>query len=200
MKLYGSVTSPYVRKVRIVIQEKQLPVEFVAEGPADPVGHVSALNPLSQVPVLQRDNGEGLFDSPVIVEYLDSLRGTPLIPVAGEARWTVLRWHALGQGMLDATIARMLEGRRDADKQLPAAIAKHERKITQCMEFAESRVGDGFLVDQRFTLADISLGVALGYIDLRYAHDWRSRFPRLARWAEPILARPSFRDTAPPTP
>ena len=199
MKLYGSLTSPFVRKVRIVIAEKQLPVEFIAETPTDPAGHVLALNPLGQVPVLMRDNGEGLFDSAVIVEYLDGQRGAPLIPTAGEARWSVLRWHALGQGMLDATVARMLEGRRSPEQQLFSAITKHETKIAQCLAFAETQMANSFLVDQRFTLADISLGVALGYIDLRYPHDWRARHPRLAQWAGPILTRPSFRDTAAPT-
>src|SRR5688572_7176048 len=100
MKLYGSLTSPYARKVRILIAEKKIPCEFVAADPRSVDGPVQALNPLGLVPVLSRDDGSALFDSPVIVEYLDGLMGPPYIPAPSEARWTVLRWAALADGIL----------------------------------------------------------------------------------------------------
>jgi glutathione S-transferase len=199
MKLYGSETSPYVRKLRILIEEKDIPCDFVVEGPADPAGNVAALNPLGKVPVLLRDQGDVLFDSPVIAEYLDSLKGAPMLPASGESRWVVQRWHALSQGMLDAVVARMVEGRRPADKQMPEAITKQEGKIAAALKYADGAVGTGpYLVDNRYSLADIALAVALEYIDLRYAHDWRGTYPRLAKWLAPISARPALRKTLPP--
>lgn len=199
MKLYGSETSPYVRKVRILIKEKDIPCEFIIEGPSDAAGHVAALNPLGKVPVLQRDGGDVLFDSPMIAEYLDSLKGDPLLPVSSEARWLTQRWHALGQGIMDAVIARMLEGRKPADKQMPEVIAKQEGKVAAALKYAESaQRGATYLVDDRFSLADIALGVALEYIDLRYAHAWRAQYPRLAQWQAGMARRASFLETLPP--
>jgi glutathione S-transferase len=199
MKLYGSETSPYVRKLRILIREKEIPCEFIIEGPSDPAGHVAALNPLGKVPVLVRDQGDVLFDSPMIAEYLDSLRGEPLLPLAGEARWVIQRWHALGQGIMDAVVARMLELRKPADKQTPGVVSKQEGKIAAALKYAEANInGREFLVDDHFGLADIALGTALGYVDFRYAHDWRAGHPRLANWLAQINKRPSFVATLPP--
>lgn len=199
MKLYGSETSPYVRKVRILIKEKGIACEFIVEGPADAAGNVAALNPLGKVPVLLRDGGDVLFDSPMIAEYLDSLKGDPLLPLTGEARWAIQRWHALGQGILDAVVARMLEGRKPAEKQTPEVISKQEGKIAAALKYADAaKKGATYLVDDRFSLADIALGVALEYIDLRYPHDWRATYPRLAQWQAGMAKRASFIGTLPP--
>ncbi len=199
MKLYGSETSPYVRKVRILIKEKNIPCEFIVEGPADAAGNVAALNPLGKVPVLLRDGGDVLFDSPMIAEYLDSLKGDPLLPLTGEARWLIQRWHALGQGIMDAVVARMLEGRKPADKQTPGVIEKQEGKIAAALKYAvAAQKGTTYLVDERFSLADIALGVAFEYIDLRYPHDWRTQYPRLAQWQAGMAKRASFVETLPP--
>lgn len=199
MKLYGSETSPYVRKVRILIKEKNIPCEFIIEGPADAAGHVAALNPLGKVPVLLRDGGDVLFDSPMIAEYLDSLQGDPLLPLTGEARWVIQRWHALAQGIMDAVVARMLEGRKPAEKQTPEIIKKQEGKIDAALNYANVALkGAVYLVDDRFSLADIALGVALDYVDLRYPHDWRTRYPRLALWHMGMARRVSFMETLPP--
>jgi len=199
MKLYGSETSPYVRKVRILIQEKNIPCEFIIEGPADAAGHVAALNPLGKVPVLVRDGGDVLFDSPMIAEYLDSLKGEPLLPLGGESRWVIQRWHALAQGIMDAVVARMLEGRKSASQQTPGAIDKQEGKIAAALKYADAaKKGATYLVDDRFSLADIALGVALDYIDLRYPHGWRAQYPRLAQWQAGMAQRASFSETLPP--
>jgi glutathione S-transferase len=199
MKLYGSETSPYVRKVRILIKEKNIPCEFIVEGPADAAGNVAALNPLGKVPVLLRDGGDVLFDSPMIAEYLDSLKGDPLLPLTGEARWVIQRWHALGQGIMDAVVARMLEGRKPADKQTLGVIEKQEGKIAAALNFAEAaQTGAAYLEGDRLSLADIALGAALEYIDLRYPHDWRKKTPRLAQWQAGIAKRASFIETLPP--
>ncbi|MBI5612712.1 MAG: glutathione S-transferase N-terminal domain-containing protein [Gammaproteobacteria bacterium] len=199
MKLYGSLTSPYVRKLRVLVQEKDIACEFVVENPHDADSSIPHLNPLGKVPVLLLDNDEVLFESTLLVEYLDGLAGAPLMPANGPARLQALRWHALGQGMLDATVARLMEMRRPAEKQLPEAIARQEKKIARALRFAEAAAGDGaYLVENRFGVADIALGVALEYLDFRYPHDWRASYPRLAQWLAGIGARPSFLATRPP--
>ena len=200
MKLYGSLTSPYVRKVRIVLKEKNLAHDLVVEGPADAAGNVARLNPLRAIPLLERDDGEVFFDSPMICEFLDSLNDKPrLYPASGEARWQAMRWQALGQGMLEATVARMVEGRKPAEKQDPAVIAKHEARIAAALAFAAARVpASGFLSGNSIGIADIALATALGYLDLRYVHDWRGKYPKLAGWFAPIGSRTSFVETLAP--
>lgn len=199
MKLYGSLTSPYVRKVRILLKEKNIPCEFIVDSPWEAHSKIPHLNPLGKVPVLVLDNGQPLFDSSLIVEYLDSLDGEPLIPARGDARWDVLRWANLGQGMLDATVTRLLETRRPAEKQDASVIKRQEMKIASALAFADqSARGDAFLVGKRFSLADIAFAVALEYLDFRYAHDWRARHPRLAQWLVAMSARSAFVDTVPP--
>lgn len=200
MRLYGSFTSPFVRKVRMVLMEKNIACEMVVEGPADAAGNVARLNPLRAIPVLERDDGEILFDSSMICEYIDSLNDKPrLYPASGEARWQVLRWHALGQGMMEATVARFVELRKPADKQDGATAAKHEARIAAALAFAAGLVPtSGFIAGNTIGIADITLAAALGYIDLRYVHDWRGKHPRLAQWLVPISARPSFIETQPP--
>lgn len=201
MKLYGSLTSPYVRKVRIVCREKNLKFDMVVEGPADAAGNVARLNPLRAIPVLERDDGEVYFDSPVICELLDSLNDKPrLYPASGEPRWQALRWHALAQGMKEATVTRLVEGRKPAERQDAAQIAKHEGRIAAAIAYAAERVTPGkfLLGGTDIGIADIALGAALEYIDLRYPHDWRGKHPKLAQWLAPISARPSFAETQPP--
>jgi len=199
MKLYGSLTSPYVRKLRVLIEEKRLAVEFVGvDSAADP--RVSTLNPLGKLPVFERDDGYALFDSPVIAEYLDSLASPALIPAAGEARWQVLRLAALGDGILDAAVTRLLETRRPEALRSADAMKHQEAKITRAIDFAERESGAGpWLVENRFTLADIALITALEYVDFRYPHAWRDGHPRLARWLANAASRPSFAATRPPT-
>jgi glutathione S-transferase len=199
MKLYGSDTSPYVRKLRVMIKEKQLPVEYVLADPRAPDSPIPALNPLGLVPVLLRDDGSTLFDSPVVAEFLDSMKAPPLIPAAGESRWQVLRWAALGDGILDQAVARTMELRRPGPQQSAEANGKREEKIARAMDHADAQLGDGaWLIDNRYTLADIALAASLEYVDFRYPHEWRGARPRLARWLAAISARAAFVDTRPP--
>ena len=200
MKLYGSLTSPYVRKVRTVLLVKDALCELVVCDPHDQRGIVPRYNPLGKVPVLELDDGTTLFDSPVIVEYLDSLKGAPLIPASGESRWRVLRWQALADGILDAVVLRLLESRRPAERQSPEVKALQERKVAQALAFAEkANKGKDFLVNEGLTLADLSFAVALGYTDFRYAHDWRTSHPQLAAWFAGISERSWFTETRPPS-
>jgi glutathione S-transferase len=198
MKLYGSLTSPYVRKVRVLLKEKQIACEFVLSDAWAADSPVPAMNPLGTVPVFERDDGTFLFDSPLICEYLDAQKAPALIPEKGEARWQVLQWHALAQGMLDATVTRLLESRQPAERQSADQIARQEAKIARALAHADRAATREFLVGDRFGFADLALGVALEYIDFRYAHSWRERHGRLAEWHARIGARPSFVETLPP--
>jgi len=198
MKLYTSTTSPYGRKVRITLIEHSLAHEFIPESPSDPDSHVARLNPLGKVPLLQRDDGELLFNSPMIVDYIDGLVASPLIPLDADQRWQVQRWHALGDGIVDAVVARMLETRRDDDKQDQAYIARQEGKVAAALVFASKhRFDSQYLFDGRLTMADIAMAVALDYTDLRYPHDWREQHPALAAWHQRINQRTSFQKTQP---
>lgn len=199
MKLYGSLTSPFVRKARVLIIEKNLSCDFVVADPMEAGGAVRTRNPLWQVPVLERDDGEALFDSPVIVEYLDGLKPPAMIPPSGESRWRVLRWQALADGVQEAVVARFLETRRPIVQQSSDQMSFQESRVVSALAFASSRLdGEQFLLEKRLTLADIALAVALEYIDFRYPHDWRSQHPRLAFWLAGISARDSFTATVPP--
>ncbi len=195
MKLYASLTSPYARKVRICLIEKGLDYEFIVELPSDPAATVVRLNPLGKVPLLQCDDGEVVFNSPMIVEYIDTLEGVALIPTAAK-RLYVQRWHALGDGIIDAVVARMLELRRGTEHQDAAVIQKQEAKVGAALSFADGHYQGGeFLESAQFSLADIALAVALEYIDFRYPHDWRLNYPRLTQWLSNIRQRPSFQTT-----
>ncbi len=198
MKLYGSLTSPYVRKVRMLLKEKAIAHEFIMEGPTDVAGNVARLNPMGKVPVLVRDDGEVLFESTMIVDYLDGLDEPRLIPPSAETRWQAQRWHALGQGIADAVVSRLMEIRRDSEHQDPAVISRQEAKVAAALAFAEGHITDGdYLVGGQLSIADIALAMALGYVDLRYAHDWRVAQPRLAEWFAGFARRPAFIETAP---
>jgi glutathione S-transferase len=199
MKLYGSLTSPYTRKARIVIKEKSLDCEFIVEKPGEAGTRFTQLNPLEKVPVLEINDENVLFDSPVICEYLDQLTGEPLFPTSGEARWQTQRWQALADGIMDAVVMRLLEVLRPEQLRMDEAIEKQEKKIANALAALNSAVREReFLVGDSITMADLAVGVALEYIDLRYAHDWRNQFPALAFWVASISARPSFRETEPP--
>lgn len=199
MKLYGSLTSPYVRKLRILLREKGVACEFVQADAWAADSPVPRLNPLGKVPVLECDDGSALYDSPVIVEYLDALKAPALLASTGEERWQMLRMQALADGILDATVMRLLESRRPSPQQSPENIKRQEEKIARALVFADSMPkGEAYLMQNRFTVADLCLGVALEYVDFRYPHDWRGKHPRLARWLADISTRPAFAETVPP--
>ena len=199
MKLYGSLTSPYVRKLRILLREKGISCEFVQADAWAADSPVPRLNPLGKVPVLERDDGSALYDSPVILEYLDSLKAPVLLAPAGEERWAMLRLQALADGILDATVTRLLESRRPPAQQSAENIKRQEEKIARALAYADGMPkGEAYLMQNRFTVADLCLGVALEYVDFRYPHDWRGQHPRLALWLAGIGTRPAFAETVPP--
>ena len=199
MKLYGHVTSPYVRKVRIALREKNIRFDWIQESPHDAGNHVVAMNPLGKVPVLETNDGQVLFDSALLIEYIDTLTPERLIPQGDAERLRAQLWNTLGIGIVDATVARLLEGRRPQAEQSRSFIARQEDKIARALAWADkAERGAAYLVGERFTIADLGLASALEYIDFRYAHDWRSKHPRLARWLAGISTRGSFAETVPP--
>lgn len=199
MKLYGSPNSPYVRKARVLILEKKVACEWVSEDPWPADSRIPERNPLGKVPALEIDRGNYLFESALIVHYLDHIDGKSLTPKDAAGYWQAQWWQALAQGILDAAVARVLETRRPEEKQMPEKLEREEARIHRATAAAEGRFRGGpFLVAKKLSLADLMMGVALQYVDFRYAHDWRSKAPHLAHWHAGIASRKSFQETLPP--
>jgi glutathione S-transferase len=201
MKLVGSAGSPYARKVRVVMAEKKIDCQFDAINVMESHALIQRSNPLGKVPYLILDDGDVLFDSRVIVEYLDNL--TPvhrLIPANGRPRAEVKIWEALADGMLDAAGLIRMESLRSPERQDPAWVSKQQSKVDVTLAFMSERLGDRpYCVDDRYSLADIALVCALGYIDWRFPQlGWKTRHANLAQHAEKLHARPSFAETMPP--
>jgi glutathione S-transferase len=199
VKLYASLTSPYARKVRIALREKALTWELCVTDPQKAESPVPALNPLGKVPVLTTDDGMVFFDSPLILEWLDSRAEPLLVPASGEDRWQVLQWQALADGVMDACVARLIESRRPAEHVFDKAIRRQEHKVDAALRHAEERVTNDHLVAGRLSLADIALLTAVEYVDLRYPNPWRDMLLKLSAWHERMCERPSFVETRPPT-
>ncbi|MGB5807261.1 glutathione S-transferase N-terminal domain-containing protein [Castellaniella sp.] len=203
MKLIGSLTSPYVRKVRIVLAEKKLDYELVLDDPWGPATQVTAHNPLGKVPCLIMDENGSLFDSRVIVEYLDTLSPVGrLIPPPGRERVEVKRWEAIADGIMDAAAAAFIETHRRPEAQRNADwVDRQLQKIRASLDYMDLLLGEQpYCVGVNLCLADIAVGTALGYLDLRFPDiDWRADHAHLARLAEKLGARPSFSTTKPPT-
>jgi glutathione S-transferase len=203
MKLIGALTSPYVRKVRIVMAEKKLDFELVLE---DVWGDATILksNPLGKVPCLVMEGGEAVFDSRVIVEYLDTLSPVgKLIPATGRERVEVRTWEALADGVLDACVLARLEanwsGRQPAERSQAWIERQMSRVDAALAAMSQGLAEKSWCAASHFSLADVAVGCALAYLDFRFAHiDWRARHANLARLASKLAARQSFVDTQPP--
>ncbi len=202
MKLIGSDGSPFVRKVRVVLAEKKIDYEFVREDVWSATSAIGQSNPLGKVPTLVTDDGAAVFDSRVIVEYLDTV--TPihrLIPPSGRSRVEVRCWEALADGLLDALVMVRIEySQRTEAQRSQAWIDRQLAKVDAALASMSNGLGDrAFCCDGRYTLADIAVGCALGYLDFRFAQiDWRTRHPNLAALSEKLSTRHAFVDTAPP--
>lgn len=204
MKLIGSLTSPFVRKVRIVMAEKKLDYKFELEDVWSPQSTIQTANPLGKVPCLVMEGGEAIFDSRVIVEYVDTLSPVgKLIPLSGRERVEVRTWEALADGLLDASIAARMEqtwaGRTEAQR-CQVFIDRQMDKVTAALRAMSQGLGERtWCTGTHYTLADISVGCALGYLDFRYPQiDWRGDYPNLAKLAEKLAQRQGFIDTRPP--
>jgi len=201
MKLIAALASPYSRKVRIVLAEKKIEYDLIIDSPGDPATRVPAYNPLGKVPVLVLEDETTLFDSRVIVEYLDNASPVGrLIPDDTRARTQTRRWEALADGCTDAANAVVVEKRRAADKQSAEWIARQQDKIERALKAMADDLGSrAWCGGDHYNLADIAVGCALGYLDLRLSDiNWRKEYPNLAKLAEKLDKRASFVDTAPP--
>ena len=202
IRLLGSLTSPYVRKVRIVMAEKRIDYQLELEDVWSPDTRILEANPLGKVPCLIMEDGGAVFDSRVIVEYLDGM--TPvakLIPPSGRERAEVRTWEALADGVSDALILTRLEQtQRPAEQQSHKWIERQMHKVHAGIKAMSHGLGDKpWCNGHAYSLADIAVGCALGYLDFRFRHiDWRRLYPNLARLNEKLAARPSFVDTQPP--
>ncbi|HEY4135138.1 MAG TPA: glutathione S-transferase [Alphaproteobacteria bacterium] len=191
MRLYYNATSPYARKVRVVLHEKGL-FDQVEQRLADPwtdAPELHAAAPVGKVPALVTDDGLTLSESTTIAEYLDSLpTGRSLI---GDDRWPVMARASLGQGLIDASFAILIEGRRPEERRWPEAVARHRRAIERIIGTAEAEVG-------RFDFGDIALACGLAYMDFRVPDmPWRKARPDLAAWLDEANKRPSMQATKP---
>lgn len=200
MKLIGTTTSPYTRKVRVVLAEKRMECEFVVDAPNTETSTVSRYNPLGKIPVLVLDDESTLFDSRVIAEYLDSASpGNRLIPEEKRPRIQARRWEALADGCTDAAVALVMEKRRPPAQQSAEWIARQQGKVDRALQMmADDLAAKAWCTGDFFSLADIALGCCLGWLELRLPDlPWRRNHPNLARLADKLALRPSFKDTAP---
>jgi glutathione S-transferase len=201
MKLIGSVTSPYVRKVRVVLAEKKLDYVFELENVWSPETKITAFHPLGKVPCLVMEDGSSMYDSRVIAEYLDTL--TPvckLLPTNSRDRANVKVWEALADGVGDAAVLAFLERtQRPAELQSQAWIERQMGKVRNGLQVMSDNLGEqAFCMGIHYTLADVAVGCVLGWLSLRFpAIDWRGEHPNLARLFDKLSERPSFKDTVP---
>ena len=201
MKLIASLTSPYARKVRVALAEKKIEYDLIEESPWAVETTVPTYNPLGKVPVFVLDDGTTLFDSRVIVEYLDTVSPVSrLIPEPNRQRIGVRRWEALADGICDAAVAIVLENKRPARQQDKHWLERQRRKVDLGLQELAHDLGDkAWCNGEAYSLADIATGCALGYLDLRHAAiDWRRTHPNLVKLAQKLAKRPSFAETAPP--
>ncbi|MBX9675699.1 MAG: glutathione S-transferase N-terminal domain-containing protein [Methylotenera sp.] len=200
MKLLYTPNSPYARKVRIVALEKHIDIELQEVVLADADCPVKNYNPLGKVPVLVLDDNDSVYDSKVIVEYLDNRApGTHLIPQDNTSKMLTRRWEALADGICDAAIAAMLESRREPAQQSQANIDKQLAKVLLGLEVLNLDITKKkWCVNETFSLADIALGCTLGYLDFRFKQlNWQDKFTNLAKHYSVLIKRPSFKQTMP---
>jgi glutathione S-transferase len=200
MKLIGTPNSPFTRKARVVLAEKRIDYEFVVDSPHEARTRVTAYNPVGKVPVLVLDDDTAIFDSRVIVEYLDNVSPVAkLLPEDTRPRIQVRRWEALADGCTDATVAIVMEKRRPAEYQYAESIERQHGKIDRVLASMADDLGNRtWCCGDFFNLADIAVGCCLGFLELRLPEiAWRTAYPSLARLADKLAQRPSFRDTVP---
>lgn len=201
MRLLGSGPSPYTRKVRIVLAEKKIDCDFETVDVNPSENPVNALNPLGKVPTLALDDGSTLFDSRVIVEFLDGVSPiSRLIPDDNRDRVAVRRWEALADGALDAGLLIRYEGMRPRKEQSATWSAKQTGKLERSLAQMATDLGDRpWCHGDRYSLADIAVGACLGWVEFRKPGgvEWRSRYANLAKLYDKLMERPAFADTAP---
>jgi glutathione S-transferase len=201
MKLIGSVASPFVRKARIVFAEKKIDYKLVPENVWASDTSIHTFNPVGKIPCLVMEDGEAVFDSRVICEYVDTLSPVgKLIPSSGRERVEVRCWEALADGVLDAAVLIRLEGtQRPAEHRSESWVARQQRKIDDGLVAMSQGLGSKtWCAGNRYSLADIAMGCALGYLDFRMSTlNWRELYPNLDKHFQKLSQRQPFIDTFP---
>lgn len=195
MKLLGTPTSPYVRKVRLMLLEKNIPHEYLIDPPREPGSLVVRVNPLGRIPALILDDETCIFDSPVIADYVDTLNDRSILIPRQDAlaRMHVKRWEALADGIMDSAIAVRNERMRPEEKQEPGNITLHNNAVSRALDFASTHLGNNtWTYGEQISLGDLALFAALVYLNLRQPErDWRTQHPNLARLFDQLAQRPS---------
>jgi len=201
MKLFASLTSPYARKVRIVLSEKRMDCELELVDVLQRAHPALVHNPLGKIPVLLLDDGTPLYDSRVIVEFLDNISPTSrLLPDDNRERIAVRRWEALADGVLDAAVLARLESLRPKKEQSANWIAHQVGKAQRGLAKMAEELGErNWCHNSKYSLADIAVGCCLGWIDFRKPGgiDWRGQHPALARHFSKLSKRAAFAATQP---
>ncbi|MET0674550.1 MAG: glutathione S-transferase N-terminal domain-containing protein [Bradyrhizobium sp.] len=199
-KLISATPSPYARKVRIALAEKGLPFELLTEVPWDHTTATPKYNPLEKLPVLILEDGSSVYESSFILQYLElKYPETPLLPVDIDGKLAARRLEVLCDGVCDAVVLTFFERMRAEGTKSPEWLARQRRKIDGGVREMARLVGDNtFAVGREFSLGDIAVGTALGYLAVRFPEfDWRSAYPNLAAFSARVEARPSFAATVP---
>lgn len=202
MKLIGSLTSPYVRKVRIVFSEKKIELPLALENVWAQDSQITQSNPLGKIPCLVLDDGEAIFDSRVIVEYADTLNPVNrLIPDSGKERALVKTWEGLADGIIDAAIlARLEKTWRPEQEQSQAWYDRQIGKVNTALDAISQKLGDNaWCFSNKLSLADISVACALDYLVFRFPDlAWKQKYENLSHFHSKMMSRPAFIETAPP--
>ena len=204
MKLLGSFASPYTRKVRVVLAEKRIEcdLELVDVQPID--NPFNAHNPLGKIPALLLDDGTALYDSRVIVEFLDAVSPiSRLIPDDTRPRAAVRRWEALADGVLDAGLLVRYESLRDKRERSSAWTDKQLARVRRGLQQMSGELAErAFCHGERYSLADIAVGCCVGWLGFRKPGevDWHAEYPALAQHYRKLMERPAFAETAPQAP
>lgn len=201
MKLIGSYTSPYVRKISVMLLEKGIPFDFINDVPHEPGCKITQFNPLGKVPALVTDDGEVFYDSPIIVQFIELMNVAPtLLPWQPLEALRVKQIEALADGVTDAAVALVLEGRRDPDKRNEAWVLRQREKLLRGLDALEKLAGKRTLLNsESLNVADIAVACSLGYINFRrIAPGWCVERPELIKLVERLFQRESFARTTPP--
>ena len=199
MKLLGTNTSPYVRKVRLVLLEKNLPHAYLIDPPREPGSQVARANPLGRIPALILDDGTCVFDSTVIADYADTLNDTTILIPRNDAlaRMRVKRWEALADGIMDSAVVVRVESLREKAMQDADTLTRHNDAITRALAHIAEQLGTRqWCEGNAITLADLALTSMLVYLDLRQPErDWRGTHPNLGVWFARMSERTSVKAT-----
>lgn len=200
MKLIGSYTSPFVRKISVLLLEKGITFEFVNEQPYNAENGVAQYNPLGKVPALLTDDGECWFDSPIIAEYIELLGIAPaMVPREPKAALAVRQIEALADGIMDAALASVREQARPAAQQSETELLRQREKINRSLDRCEQLLEGGSIQTDTLNLATIALACAVGYLNFRHVSPgWCVERPQLVKLAETLFQRESFARTEPP--